>query len=85
VQEGITEAWGPKKTESCEEKMHMGQEEPSTIHPPARIVIAEEHPLFRWALRGVLSEQADLEVVGEAADGEQAVEQTQGGPPMLKI
>jgi DNA-binding NarL/FixJ family response regulator len=50
------------------------QEQPSVIHPPVRIVIAEEHPLFRSALRGVLSEQAHLEVVGEAADGEQAVE-----------
>lgn len=39
-----------------------------------RILIADDHPLVREALGRVFSEQKDMEVVGEAADGEEAVE-----------
>jgi DNA-binding NarL/FixJ family response regulator len=43
--------------------------------PPVRIIIADDHPLFRAALRQLLSEQSDLiEVVGEASDGRGALE-----------
>ncbi|CAI6082859.1 response regulator transcription factor [Cohnella sp. JJ-181] len=40
---------------------------------PVRIVIAEDHPMFRSGMRGLLATTDDLEVVGEAADGEEAV------------
>lgn len=51
----------------------MGEDKASPMHPSARIVVAEEHPLFRYALRGLLDEQSGLDVVGEAEDGEQAL------------
>jgi two-component system response regulator DegU len=54
-------------------KSQVGEEQASPMRPSARIVVAEEHPLFRSALRGLLSEQSGLEVVGEAADGEGAL------------
>jgi DNA-binding NarL/FixJ family response regulator len=38
-----------------------------------RIVIADDHALLRTGLAGILSSQDDLEVVGEAADGKEAV------------
>jgi DNA-binding NarL/FixJ family response regulator len=38
-----------------------------------RIVIADDHALFRDGLRMLLESERGLEVVGEAADGEQAV------------
>jgi DNA-binding NarL/FixJ family response regulator len=38
-----------------------------------RIVIADDHPIFRAGLQGLLSAQEDLEVVGEAANGREAV------------
>lgn len=38
-----------------------------------RIVIADDHPIFRAGLRAVLGGEADLVVVGEAGDGEEAV------------
>jgi DNA-binding NarL/FixJ family response regulator len=41
--------------------------------PPIRIVIADDHALFRDGLRMLLESERGLEVVGEAADGEQAV------------
>jgi DNA-binding NarL/FixJ family response regulator len=39
-----------------------------------RLVIADDHPLFRIALRQILCEQSNLEVVGEAGDGNEALE-----------
>jgi len=40
----------------------------------ARIVIADDHPLYRDALTRMLSEASDFSVVGEAADGREALE-----------
>ncbi|UJF35723.1 response regulator transcription factor [Paenibacillus hexagrammi] len=39
-----------------------------------RIVIAEDHPLFRSGVRNLLKTTDDLEVIGEAATGEEAME-----------
>ncbi len=38
-----------------------------------RVLIADDHPIFRQGLRGVLESEPDIEVVGEAADGKQAI------------
>jgi DNA-binding NarL/FixJ family response regulator len=51
----------------------QGEEQPPESTPP-RIVVADDHPLFRAALLQILSRLSDLEVVGEAADGQEAVE-----------
>jgi DNA-binding NarL/FixJ family response regulator len=39
-----------------------------------RTLIADDHPLFRDGMRGLLGSLADTEVVGEASSGEEAVE-----------
>jgi DNA-binding NarL/FixJ family response regulator len=41
--------------------------------PPVRILIADDHPLVRSGLRALLATTEDLEVVGEAATGEEVV------------
>jgi len=41
--------------------------------PPLRIAIADDHPLVRSGLRALLTAAEDLEVVGEAATGEEAM------------
>ena len=38
-----------------------------------KIVIAEDHKLFREGLKSLLSDKAELEVVGEAGDGLEAI------------
>jgi NarL family two-component system response regulator LiaR len=38
-----------------------------------RIIIADDHPLLRQALRDVLEKQPDFEVIAEAGDGEEVV------------
>ena len=42
---------------------------------PIRIVIADDHPIFRDGLRRLLEADSRFEVVGEAGDGEAAVAQ----------
>lgn len=43
--------------------------------PHLRILIADDHPLVRSGMRALLQTEEDLEVVGEAATGEEAVTQ----------
>src|SRR5438477_5544813 len=38
-----------------------------------RLVIADDHPIFRDGLRRLLEAESDLKVVGEASDGAEAV------------
>ena len=39
-----------------------------------RILIADDHPVVRTGLQGMLAGEGDFEVVGEARDGREAVE-----------
>lgn len=40
-----------------------------------KVLICDDHALFREGVKSVLSAQPDIEVVGEAADGKEAVDQ----------
>jgi DNA-binding NarL/FixJ family response regulator len=40
---------------------------------PIRIVLADDHDVVRAGIRGILDRQKDIEVVGEAANGREAV------------
>jgi DNA-binding NarL/FixJ family response regulator len=42
--------------------------------PSIRVMLADDHPLFRRGVASLLSTEGDFEVVGEAADGQQALE-----------
>jgi DNA-binding NarL/FixJ family response regulator len=43
---------------------------------PIRILIADDHPVVRTGLQGMLASQSDFEVVGETASGAEAVRLT---------
>ena len=45
----------------------------STGEKPIRILIADDHPIVRQGLAAVLDQEADLEVVAQAANGREAV------------
>jgi len=44
------------------------------MNQPISVLIADDHPLFRSGLRSLLESVDDLEVCGEATNGEEAVE-----------
>jgi DNA-binding NarL/FixJ family response regulator len=48
---------------------------------PIRLLIADDHPVVRDGLRAMLATQPDMELVGEAATGTQAVERARALRP----
>jgi len=44
------------------------------LRTPIRVLIADDHPIVREGVVGLLARHPDIEVVGEAADGLEAVE-----------
>ena len=40
---------------------------------PVRVLLADDHTLFRRGIRTILEQTQDIEVVGEAANGQEAV------------
>ncbi len=43
---------------------------------PIRIALADDHPVVRIGVRNMLTEKDGFEVIGEAADGDEAITQT---------
>ena len=50
-----------------------------------RLLIADDHELFRRGLRMVLEDEDDIEVIDEAGDGEQAVEMAREHAPDVVV
>jgi DNA-binding NarL/FixJ family response regulator len=43
------------------------------IHPPIRVILADDHAIVRAGIRQFLEQAGDIQVVGEASDGEEAL------------
>ena len=54
-------------------KEHKLYAQVKQVNSRHRVVIAEDHTILREGLRALLSAESDLEVVGEAEDGRQAI------------
>ncbi len=57
----------------------------SNLDSPVRVLIADDHPIFRDGLRILLDSMEDVIVVGDAADGFSAVEQALALRPNLVL
>jgi two-component system, NarL family, nitrate/nitrite response regulator NarL len=55
--------------------------------PPARVsvVVADDHPLFREGIERAVRERPDLELVGAAADGREALSQIRELAPQVAV
>jgi two-component system, NarL family, response regulator NreC len=52
---------------------------------PIRILLADDHAILRDGIRALLSDETDLQVVGEAENGRQALEQARALRPDIVI
>jgi two-component system, NarL family, nitrate/nitrite response regulator NarL len=52
---------------------------------PVRILIADDHPIFRDGLKRLLESERDFKVVGEACDGVEAVELVRSLTPEILL
>ena len=52
-----------------------------TQQDPIRVLIVDDHALFRRGLQMVLEGEADIDVVGEASDGAEAVKKAEDATP----
>jgi len=67
----------PKRTEQGDES-DQGEEATQTGRPERlRVMVADDHALFRRGLQMVLEAEPDIDLVGEASDGVEAVERSQ--------
>jgi DNA-binding NarL/FixJ family response regulator len=53
------------------------------LSEPLRVLIADDHALFRDGMRAIFMGVSDIEVVGEAASGEEAISQARKLKPEL--
>lgn len=52
---------------------------------PVRLLIADDHALVRQGLRGMLEREPDIEIVGEAGNGREAVDLCRALDPTLVL
>lgn len=52
---------------------------------PVRVVVADDHPMFRYGLTAALAASTEVEVVGEAADGEELLAVTEHTVPDVVV
>ncbi len=57
----------------------------NSANEPIRILIADDHPIFRFGMRTLLTSMPDMTVVGEAVTGEEAIQLTETLLPHLVL
>ncbi|MEO8211453.1 MAG: response regulator transcription factor [bacterium] len=50
-----------------------------------QIIIADDHPIFRGGLKQIIEDEDDIQIIGEAADGEKALEIIKEKTPEIAI
>jgi CheY-like chemotaxis protein len=53
----------------------------SRLHGPCRVLIADDHTMVREGLRSVLEGFSDIDVIGEASNGQEAIDLTERFKP----
>ncbi|HEU4685359.1 MAG TPA: response regulator [Nitrospira sp.] len=64
---------GPDRSEPGTPRVHSGTRPPTRPSQRIRILLVDDHVMVRQGLRGLLETYPDMEIVGEAANGEEAI------------
>jgi CheY-like chemotaxis protein len=72
---GAAPGAGPSswRTALTDRPVRPGRRRPGLVVEPIRVLVVDDHALFRRGLQMVLEQEPDIEVVGEASDGAEAV------------
>lgn len=57
----------------------------SEARPRLRVLVADDHPMYRKALVDAIKGRAELELAGDAADGREALEAIRAHPPDVAV
>lgn len=71
---------GDSATQSSPKSAPQSSRKPAPQRP-IRIMIVDDHRVVREGLASILNEEADIEVVGEAGNGQEAVDQVESAKP----
>jgi DNA-binding NarL/FixJ family response regulator len=52
---------------------------------PVRILVVDDHPIFRQGIAGLLADQPDIILVAEAANGHEAIQQFRANRPDITL
>ena len=63
----------------------LGRETMTTSSEPIRVMLVDDHPVVKVGLRGMPEDLKDLEIVGEASDGVEAVEMAERLEPVVIV
>ena len=74
-----------KKTTAAPKAQRESAPPPKPEQPKIRLMIVDDHPLFRGGLRRVLEMEDDLDIVAEAADGLLALEKAREIKPKVVL
>ena len=87
VEAGVEREESAKASRRFDPALFQRQQSASSEHgeKPIRVLLADDHAMLREGLRSVLDGYADIEVVGEASNGEEAVDMTERLRPSLVL
>jgi len=66
----------PERFKDSGEQEHeaIAGEQPERVHDKTWVLLVDDHSIVRQGIKDVLAQEADIEVIAEASNGEQAVE-----------
>ncbi len=71
----MADSFGPMRDEDADDGVvGMGPDGGAARKEPIRVLVVDDHALFRRGLEIVLAAEEDIQVVGEAGDGAEAVD-----------
>jgi len=57
----------------------------SFIPSPIRLLVVDDHPIFRDGIIGLLADQADMQLVGQGCNGQEAIQQYRAHCPDITL